>query len=210
MPLVRQFIELLREFLIFVHDSIARLKSLKYQSSKNIKLNIGCGSNIKAGWINIDQFHMADLRLDIRRSFPFKTHSIEIIYSEHVFEHFEYPSEAKFFLKESLRVLKPGGKWSVGVPDSEWAVRSYVDGDERYYKLAREQWHPSYCTTRMHHLNFHFRQGRQHKYSYDFETLKEVLLASGFVNVERRAFDSQLDSVTRQEGTLYVDAFAPQ
>ena len=73
------------------------------------KLNLGCGPNPKAGWINIDLFDShADLRLDLREKWPFADASISHIYSEHVFEHFELQQEVPHFLSESLRVLQPG------------------------------------------------------------------------------------------------------
>jgi hypothetical protein len=58
----------------------------------------------------------------------------------------------------------------------------------------------------MHQLNYHLRQGKEHKYAYDFETLATILAEVGFVSIERRAFDAERDSVARRDGSLYVDA----
>src|SRR5262245_20196250 len=77
--------------------------------SEDLKLHFGCGSNIKAGYINIDLGKQADLRLDLREPIPFSTNSCSMIYSEHFLEHLCYPDEAMFFLNECSRVLKPGG-----------------------------------------------------------------------------------------------------
>ena len=43
----------------------------------------------------------------------------------------------------------------------------------------------------MHQINYVFRQGGEHKYAYDAETLKEVLERDGFTNVSRRSFDPE-------------------
>ena len=63
--------------------------------------------------------------------------------------------------------------------------------------------------TRMEHINYHFRQGGEHRFAYDFETLKYVLEKAGFIQVRRRDFDPLLDSRDRELGTLYVEGFKP-
>jgi predicted SAM-dependent methyltransferase len=177
----------------------------------DLKLNIACGPNVKPGWVNVDLLPAADLHLDLREPLPFPDNSVSIIYSEHFFEHLEFPDEAERFLAESLRVLARGGVFSVGVPDTEWPLRAYVTGDDSYFRLARDEmkWHPAWCDTRLHQINFHFRQGQEHKYAYDYETLESVLKKAGFVSVTRREFDPSLDSESRKIGTLYAEGRKP-
>jgi predicted SAM-dependent methyltransferase len=181
-----------------------------YQGKNKLRLNIGCGPNRKEGWINIDLIPTADLTLDMRESIQLPSASCQIIYSEHFFEHLDYPSDAKRFLTECLRLLEPGGVFSIGVPDTEWPLRAYAGVDDAHYFESARGWHPSWCRTRIEHINYHFRQGTEHRFAYDFETLRDALAATGFVNVRRREFDSNLDSESRKLGTLYVDAIRPQ
>lgn len=76
-------------------------KAITYAGQTNLKLNIGCGPNLKVGWLNIDLFNpRADLALDMRETMPFRDNSVAIIYSEHFFEHIDYPGPAMQFLKE--------------------------------------------------------------------------------------------------------------
>jgi predicted SAM-dependent methyltransferase len=107
----------------------AALKRVRRYSGNSLRLNVGCGKNFKQGWINIDLGKEADLQLDVREPLPFADESVSTVYSEHFFEHLEYPDEARHFLKESLRVLQPGGRFSVGVPDTEWLVTAYAGED---------------------------------------------------------------------------------
>ena len=110
-------------------------------------------------------------------------------------------------MRNAHRVLRPDGVFSAGVPDTEWPLQAYGEGiSSEYFRHAKQIWHPKWCVTRMEHINYHFRQGREHKYAYDFETLRYVLERAGFAQVRRRDFDPQLDSRDRELGTLYIEA----
>src|ERR1700730_6424246 len=108
-------------------------KARAYAGRSDMKLNIGCGPNRKQGWVNIDLFPDVDLPLDMREPIPFCENSATIIYSEHFLEHLDYPGPAKRFLKECHRILKPGGTFSVGVPDTQWPLEAYVGPDGEDY-----------------------------------------------------------------------------
>lgn len=182
-------------------------KATRFVADSTTKLHCGCGDNLKSGWINIDPSNAsADLQLDLRENFPFTDNSVSMIYSEHFFEHLEYPKEATRFLAECLRVLVSGGEFRVVVPDTEWPLISYANGEDEYFKLARVRWHPLWCNTRIHNINYHFRQGSEHKYAYDYETLAKVLHESGFVSIERSQFNADLDTEHRRIGSLYATA----
>jgi len=171
---------------------------------------LGCGSNPKPDWINIDLFApSSDAQLDLREDWPFTANAASRVYSEHVFEHFEYPVEVRHFLAETLRVLKPGGTIDIGVPDTEWPLTAYGDSSNEYWKVAKAVWHPSYCETHLDHINYHFRQGQEHKYAWDAVTLTNELQKAGFVSIERRVFDPSLDLESRRLGTLYMRARKP-
>lgn len=181
-----------------------------YYHPQGLKLHLGCGRRIKAGWVNIDLFSpSADLHLDLRESFPFSSGSVDIIYSEHFFEHLAYPDEVEKFLCDCLRVLKPGGLFSAGVPDAGLWLHNYVKKDEKMFRDARERFHPKWCKTWMHQINYLFRQKDEHKYAYDYETIAQVLGDAGFANVKRRPWDSERDS-PGWERALYIDAEKPR
>jgi predicted SAM-dependent methyltransferase len=184
----------------------------RLHGQSRLKLHLGCGPKRRAGWINIDLQKAADLQLDVREDFPFEAGTASIIYSEHFLEHLEYPTEVAHVLRESLRVLEPGGLFSVGVPDAGEVLLQYAGGElpalmQEWSRDKDLQWFPPWVwATPMHLVNFFFRQGRDHKYAYDFETLARVLKEAGFPDVTRRDFDPRSDSEDRREGTLYVDA----
>jgi predicted SAM-dependent methyltransferase len=186
--------------------AVRQARALRLTS--DLRLNLGCGPNLKAGWVNIDMGEEADLRLDLREDLPFLDDSVSLIYSEHFFEHLDYPTEVAHLLAEALRILVPGGRFSLGVPRVENALRDYVHGEDTWFKIVQADWHPSWCNTRMHNINYLFRQAGEHKYAYDKETLVTILAEAGFVDISERDWTGSIDSETRR-GSLYVDAFKP-
>jgi len=174
------------------------------------KINIGSGAVLKPGFLNVDLSPEADLCLDLRRSLPFEENCCEMIFSEHCFEHFDYPGPIGKLLVECLRILKPGGRISFSVPETQWPVSDYAAGyDAPYFRACRERgWHRG-CITRMEHLNEHFRQGGDHRFAYDEETAVKLLRSLGFVDVRKRDFDPSLDSEHRRIGSLFMEARKP-
>lgn len=175
-----------------------------------VKLNLGCGPNVRKGWLNIDLLDSrADLQLDLRECWPFPDGGVSHIYSEHVFEHFEFQEEVPHFLSEALRVLSAEGIFDVGVPDTAWPLRAHGNPNDDYWSLVKPPMHPNWCETQLDHINYHFRQERQygeHKYAWDEETLARSLQRAGFTSIVRRQFDPALDSESRRAGTLYMRA----
>jgi predicted SAM-dependent methyltransferase len=177
------------------------------------KLNIGCGRNIKDGWINIDMYPPADITIDVRNRLPFPNSSCELIYSEHFLEHLSCPNESFPFLKECYRVLSPGCAIHVGVPDSRYVVESCMKEpiDPKFLRKAKKyNWrYPDYCHTGFEFINYHFRLEGQHQFAFDFITLKSHLEHAGFVDVRERGYNANLDTMSRAEGTLYIEAKKP-
>ncbi|MCF7866214.1 methyltransferase domain-containing protein [Candidatus Woesearchaeota archaeon] len=174
-----------------------------------MKLQVGSGRKIIPGWINMD-LKRGDLRANITEGIPLKDSSIDLIFHEHFLEHLEYPVDANKFIQESYRVLKPGGYMRIGVPDTEYTIRAYLEGNEQYFKMCRELWHPDWCTTPMESVNFHFRQLGQHKFAYDYETVHKILLQNNFRNINKSSYKQskveELNVDTRDDaGTLWVE-----
>ncbi len=60
---------------------------------------------------------------------PHETGSVDAIYSSHMMEHLDR-SEARAFLAECLRVLRPGGVLRLAVPDLRNNVRLYLEDND--------------------------------------------------------------------------------
>ena len=80
-----------------------------------IKLNLGCGSDVRDGWVNADS-HPVDasvIQTDIGRDLPFKDESFDMILASHILEHIVHFDRAWI---EIHRILKKGGILDVVVP----------------------------------------------------------------------------------------------
>lgn len=82
-----------------------------------MKLNLGCGRDIRAGWINIDSHdgRGVDLVVDLDRKpwLPWPDDSVDEIHGSHVLEHLHYPLP---LMAELWRVAKPGARAVFRVP----------------------------------------------------------------------------------------------
>ena len=92
-----------------------------------IKLNLGAGGDIKAGWRNMDIMFDPPNRIDITKPLPFEDNSVDFIYTSHTVEHTTTPDAVRFFM-EALRVLKPEGTLRVAVPSAD-KICDLADGD---------------------------------------------------------------------------------
>src|SRR5262249_360363 len=150
---------------------------------------------------------------------PFDDSSVSFIFAEHVFEHFS-PATATVFLAECRRTLRSGGVLRIIVPDAGMYLSHYRDGwDEiaearpliRTNGAYKDRLGRSY-RTKMEFINEVFRQGVEHKYAYDDETLMMKLHDAGFTQVIRQSFGLSaagkppLDTPERRGDSLYLEA----
>jgi SAM-dependent methyltransferase len=85
-------------------------------------------------WIILD-FEDADFNIDFssHAPFPFEPETQDIIYSCHCIEHI--PNEAiLYWLRESYRILKPGGHIRLEAPDAEKIIAAYKENDQKFLK----------------------------------------------------------------------------
>lgn len=153
------------------------------------RLNMGCGTHHEPGWINADASLGTAVRLVLsdNENLPVNEGSLEVVFSEHFLEHLTL-QEARWFLRESYRVLKPNGLFRVSSPDLEVVVRSLTDratfqAMRRIYEALGD----GDFLTPEEVVNWAF-YGHEHRHLWAFEHLRAELTAAGFTDVRRMRF----------------------
>lgn len=82
-----------------------------------LKVNIGCGNDIREGFINIDidKSVNADKHCNIEEGLPFKDNSVDYIYTRHCLEHI-HQEKFNFVLEEIRRVCRDKAIVEIHVP----------------------------------------------------------------------------------------------
>jgi predicted SAM-dependent methyltransferase len=185
-------------------SSKSKVKQLLHRDL--ILLELGSGEKKgKDGWVTIDLNRNCDLYWDLNKGLPFPNSTITKIYSSHVFEHFHF-EEIQKLLSECLRVLKPGGAFSICVPDAEMFINTYCNKTQLDPMLPIFEPGYSHTGSRIDYINYVAYCGKDHKYMFDRENLVSILKNKGFKNVTLRDFDPSLDLEIRKVESIYAQA----
>lgn len=171
-----------------------------------IRLEIGSGPRGLEGWTSLDLNVGADIQHDLTTPLPFPDATVDEIYSSHVLEHFTYPGPLLHVVHECHRVLKPGARIRVAVPDARVFLNAYFHPE----LFDREQ----FCTedvglsfrNRMDVVNFIAYLGGDHRYLFDQENLVDLLSEAGFCAARLRGFDPAIDRQERHHESIYAEA----
>jgi SAM-dependent methyltransferase len=145
-----------------------------------VKLNLGCGLDVRDGYINIDvrKVHPKILVLDLEKELlrPFPDSSAEEIIAKDFIEHLSW-RVVEDFLRDCYRVLKGGGRMYIQVPDLEAIARKVIlDPSFRFGDL--EGWKAiSYWV----YGSGDYGEPSFHKAGFTIPTLKRLLESIGFV-----------------------------
>lgn len=131
-----------------------------------IRLNIGAGDTVIPGFTPIDRKFGTE-------AYPlaYADNSVDEIRCSHMLEHLSYRDVAEA-LKEWNRVLKPGGRLRISVPDADKIAKLHSDGENydpmwRFYQMGGQQ-----------------DENDFHKSAYDHAILNEYLETFGFERIQ--------------------------
>lgn len=205
--LIRRGLYPIRRLIFFCRSlkSIAKAKLISHQGG-TIRLELGSARR-RPGFYTVDLGAGADLVLDLRNGIPFPDNSIDLIYTSHLLEHFDYNEMIKL-LRDVYRVLKPGGEFKIVVPDASLFVRGYMDpmrfDAEKYIQEPNFKVYGA-----IDYVNYIAYMGGAHRFMFDSENLLNILHSAGFVQAQVREFDPVMDLEIRKHQSIHAVAYKP-
>ncbi len=140
------------------------------------RLHLGSGPQILPGWVNVDNvaYDGVNMVLDVTRGLPFR--DVRFIFAEHFIEHLSL-TDTMYLLRECRRVLSDDGVLRLTTPNLDWVWQTHYRVTDVAHDAVRN------CFD----LNRAFRAWG-HQFLYNEETLRGLLLDSGFTTVVRREY----------------------
>ena len=159
-------------------------------------LNFGTGPYPKVGWINSDISLRTEFYIDVRLPLPLPDSCLDAVFSEHLVEHLSF-SDAKNWITECYRCLKPGGTFRCATPGLRQLIAFYegkVSGVsaleliDRHYSRFSPEISEAYGSNPPRSLcivlNDKLRLWGHHQFIYDEQMFSELLTIVGFKNIK--------------------------
>ena len=208
---------------------------------KKKAVQYGCGFSSPAGWINFDS--SPTLRFEripligkwysrngqrfpdgvhfgnVVSGLPLPDNSVDLLYCSHVLEHLAL-EEFRDALRESFRILRPGGVFRLVLPCLENAIKTYSESKDASASIQ-------FCKSTLFGVENRRRDlkgffvdwlgGSKHLWMWDYKGMEAELKLAGFVEVRRAHFgDSDHSEFTvvedkdRWTGQLGVECYRPE
>lgn len=146
------------------------------------KVHLGPGQkNYIDGWVNVDANRFTakcDIWANLLNPLPFHDGTVDAMYSHHVVEHLP---RLEFHFQDVFRCLKPGGKYRVGGPNGDAAMRKFIAEDKEWFSDFPDN--RSSIGGRFE--NFIFCR-KEHLTILTFSFLEEIMSKVGFAKITRR------------------------
>jgi predicted SAM-dependent methyltransferase len=151
-----------------------------------MKLNVGCGTDYREGFVNIDgssSLPKVDKVIDISvesLSAHFKAGEVEFILANDIIEH-HFHWEAVRIMTDFYNLLQQGGKAEIRVPDASYIIKSWRYHMERkLIMLFGGQDIPRGKNAEQDKSRAQFPQYFCHKYGWTQKQMEAELLKIGF------------------------------
>jgi len=201
--------------------SVRRLEALN--GKNRIKLNLGCGLDLKPGWVNIDltltppqvaanaPVGTVFINHDLRLGLPLEDGCSDLIYSSHFFEHLNYKQGLQL-MRECYRLLRAEGVFRISLPTFNRLFDAYLRRDKAYFDLVdiravMPEVEPG-TETLVDQINYGVYQFGEHKCIYDEEKVCLLLRSIGFSSANVSSYNEEIDPADelRRRYSFYVEA----
>lgn len=204
-------------------NKVGRPQAARIPQERRTQIHLGCGPDLREGWLNVDYQSGAPLgydpmknflNFDLRGGLPLPDASAELIFSSHFFEHLQH-HHATHLMRECRRVLKPGGVARFQMPDYRRAFDSYVRRDPAVLEHAvgadgMLDHMPGYARHWGDLITRAIFEYYEHKYIWDPENLGIALRQAGFSEAYEDKPIEGLDNLSdaRKDASFYLQAIA--
>jgi len=143
------------------------------RSSGALRLNLGCGHILEAGYINIDARQLPSIDVVAEPgALPFEPGSVDEISSSHLVERFPQEEMRYRLLPHWCRILKPGGRLRAVTSDGESMLTGLAQGTYTFQDFREVL------------LGGHDREGDFHHNLFTPDSLGRMVEEAGFTAVE--------------------------
>lgn len=153
-----------------------------------LRLNVGGGSHHIEGFTTIDRHEGHDIATVLEKM---QDNSIEEIYASHVLEHFGHV-ECNRIMSEFYRLLKPGGRLRVAVPDFDTLCQLHVDNKTNILPYV---------------YGGQIDGDDYHKTGFNYNGMRHAMRNLGFVGIGR--WSSEYQDCSRLPISLNVVSYKP-
>ncbi len=151
---------------------------------------------------------------NIAKGLPIASEKCTGIYCSHVLEHLSL-DEFRLALFETFRILKPGGKFRLVLPDLEYEVKKYSEDNSINSSINFMMSTSLGKLTKPRGLKgmaFEYLGNSQHLTMWDYKSIEHELCNTGFVDIRRAYFGdsadkkfSEVENISRWENALGVE-----
>ncbi|RZK39278.1 MAG: methyltransferase domain-containing protein [Pedobacter sp.] len=210
---LKKTIKTILNILPWQHDTKLQTKKINtyINDHKVKKIQFGCGPNELKGWLNTDIVKCFEgaVFFDITEKFLLPSNTVDFMTSEHLIEHIDF-EQAKSFLSECLRTLKPKGVIRITTPDLKKLLNIYQTdnpSDKKYIDYICKNFITNAKFSKdVFVINNAFRNWG-HQFLYDKETLISLLEEVGFDEIRQCSpgeslYEALYDVDSRNKGDL--------
>lgn len=106
-----------------------------------IYVNLGCGRDLRPGWVNIDGNYPMDIpsginyvEHNLKFGLPPQIRDISIAFQSHVAEHLTWEDNIILF-RDCYNKMLPGGSLFIELPDFVTTIQAYLNKDWEYFNV---------------------------------------------------------------------------
>jgi len=185
--------------------------------NNDLYIQYGCGLSAPMEWRNFDasptlrferlpvigQFYTKnDKRFptnveygDIVKGLPVEINSCKGVYCSHILEHLSL-NDFRMALKNTHRILQPGGVFRLVLPDLEYYINQYHNNnstDAAFLFMQETYLGYEHRPRRLKAIISSWFGNSHHLWMWDYKSISQELLNAGFVNVQRANYNSSED-----------------